>query len=166
MRGALAVAAHDPSSVSGTYTTYVGGNFTQSYCYIDSEGNGWTRVAIITLGDNGCVGPSGAKDNVAAGDPCSKASDAHINEIATEKIFFSKYSTGAGSTFTKYSGTIDHDHNVLGNVVQGATYASVRDATPTHPTGYTGCKFFCQQDWYQVRACASWMHRKCMITSA
>ena len=109
---------------------------------------GFTRVAGLSFRDTAyCALGAGASGSgsPAGSCTCCKLSDSAINALAPGKVYYSKVA-GYPSTYTKYSGAMAVNAQP-GLIMQGASYAAVKDVTPTYTPGYGGFIFAHSNDW-------------------
>eukprot|EP01116_Phalansterium_solitarium_P005316 TRINITY_DN1687_c0_g2_i1.p1 TRINITY_DN1687_c0_g2~~TRINITY_DN1687_c0_g2_i1.p1 ORF type:complete len:382 (+),score=79.12 TRINITY_DN1687_c0_g2_i1:38-1147(+) len=134
--------------------TGVSSNAIQVYCDLQAfEAGGWIRVHTVTLGTSCPSFSSLASSNPALGPSCSKYSDALINQLAPNKMFFSRLASFAQPPLiTRFNGTIRID-GPPGAVFQTTTSVAAALAGALLPALYGGWKFFHQQDWYQTDTC-------------
>ena len=126
----------------------------QAWCDMTTvSGLGFTRVFRIALGSNTNCGMSAS----SMGDPssnntiCVKYSDAVINELAPNKIFYSKVNSNP-VLFTHYDSAIRYD-GPPGKVVQSTNYTDINNATPNYTPQYSAWVLFHQQNWYNTDRC-------------
>lgn len=158
------VLEQDPGATDGIYQIDPDGDDGETYglmdvwCDMTTEGVGWTRVTTMLSeyrqAHGGCLFGTAAAGDPKDGGNCTKYSDALINQIAVDKIFFVKV-TGYAPTFTKYSDqirTVGYDtvgsppYGFPGQLVSRDTYADALAAPFVGTPSYTYFKFFSQHD--------------------
>ena len=114
-----------------------------------TEGGGWTRVfSVIAPGTSCALGTGYAADPRVRAN-CAKLSDAVINQLASERIFYTQVEE-MPKLFTKYTGVLSSQVNAvstLGQVVSKESYAAVKAAAAAYTPKYNGLLLFGQHNW-------------------
>jgi hypothetical protein len=124
----------------------------EAWCDMTTEGGGWTRVFSVIAPGTDCVLGTGYTADPRARSACAKLSDAVINQLASERIFYTQFE-GMPRLFTKYTGVLSSQANAvstIGQVVNKESYAAVQAAAATYVPKYSGFILFSQHDWYQT----------------
>src|SRR6185295_10167534 len=103
----------------------------EAWCDMKTAGGGWTRVFSVTSPASSCVLGTGYTGDPRARADCAKLSDTVINQLATERIFYTQFE-GMPKLFTKYTGVLSSQSNAvttIGQVVNQESYAAVVAAT-------------------------------------
>ena len=121
-------------------------------CDMTTAGGGWTRGFSIAFPGSACSMTSAANGNPKnAGDTCAKYSDAMLNALATEKIFYSRVGTHA-PLFTKYTGALSIS-GAPGKVISLEDYGAIVGATASYTPTYGSWLLFHQHNWYSGDCC-------------
>jgi hypothetical protein len=150
----------------GQYYITAGGTAFEAWCDMTTEGGGWTRVFVVNAPATTCVMGAGATGDPSTLMYCGKYTDAIINTLATERIFYTR--TGANPPlFTKYTGQLSsavNAYTTIGNIVNKETYAAVMAAATVGPPGYSGFRLFSQHNWYQADTQLGSKPRMCRVS--